>query len=87
LSEGLHATQMMTHSEIMDSYKFITLNSAKVMHVQNQYGIEVGKPANFVLINAHNFYDALNRRSSVLLSVHNGKVIGKTKPAETELYI
>mgnify|MGYP003362043598 FL=1 len=87
LTEGLHATQMMGHQQIMDSYKFITTNSAKVMHVQNQYGIEVGKPANFVLLDAHNFYDALNKHAAVLLSVHNGEVIGKTKPAETQLYI
>jgi len=87
LHEGLHATQMMGHQQIMDSYKFITINGAKVMHLGDQYGIEVGKPANFVLVNGHNFYDALNKRGEVLLSVHNGKVIGKTKPAETELYI
>lgn len=83
---GLHATQMMEHEQIMNSYKFVTTNGAKVMHIED-YGIAVGKPASFVLLNAHNFYDALNKHSDVLLSVHDGKTIGSTKPSETELYI
>lgn len=87
LQTGLHGTQMMGRSEIVDSYKFITFNGARVMNIEDQYGIEIGKPANFVLLDAHNFYDALNRRAAILLSARNGQIIGKTKPAETELYI
>lgn len=87
LHMGLHATQIMGYSQIMDAYRFVTINGAKAMHVMDHYGIEVGKPASFVIMDSDNFYDALNTRAAVMLSVHNGDVISETKPAETQLYI
>ncbi|MCZ2491312.1 cytosine deaminase [Dellaglioa carnosa] len=87
LHMGLHATQIMGYSQIMDAYRFVTTNGAKAMHVMDHYGIGVGKPASFVIMDSDNFYDALNTRATVMLSVHNGDVISETKPAETQLYI
>lgn len=82
LHMGLHATQIMGYTEIMNSYRFITKNGARTMQVQDSYGIEVGKPANFLIFNAKNWYDALNERAELLYSVHNGNVLVETKPAE-----
>ncbi|MCQ9619529.1 cytosine deaminase [Weissella cibaria] len=82
LHMGLHATQIMGYTEIMNSYRFITTNGARTMQVQDSYGIEVGKPANFLIFNAKNWYDALNERAELLYSVHNGNVLVETKPAE-----
>ncbi len=69
LHMGLHATQIMGYSEIMNSYRFITKNGARTMHVQDSYGIEVGKPANFLIFNATNWFDALNERAEMLYSI------------------
>lgn len=82
LHMGLHATQIMGYTEIMNSYRFITKNGARTMQVQDSYGIEVGKPANFLIFNAKNWYDALNERAELLYSVHDGNVLVETKPAE-----
>lgn len=82
---GLHATQIMGHQEIMDSYRFITKNGARTLQVEDHYGIEVGKPASFLILNAPNFYEALNQRAEILYSIHNGDILVHTKPAEIEL--
>lgn len=85
LHMGLHATQIMGYSEIMNSYRFITKNGARTMHVQDSYGIEVGKPANFLIFNATNWFDALNERAEMLYSIHNGEILVETKPAEATI--
>lgn len=81
---GIHAGQLMGYSQIMDSYNLATNNGARTLNVQNRYGIEVGKPANCLIFNAQNFYDELNERKELLYSIHNGKVLVTTKPAQTK---
>lgn len=79
---GLHVAQTMGYDQIMNSYQFVTTNGAKAMHIADHYGIAEGKPANCILMNRGNFYDALNERAEVLMSIHNGKVVVETKPQE-----
>lgn len=79
---GIHATQLMGYSQIMNSYNLTTNNGAKILNVTDHYGIEVGKPANCLIFNTDNFYNELNERKELLYSIHNGKVIVKTEPAE-----
>ena len=40
-----------------------------------KYGIEVGRPASFIVLDAENYYDALNTNAPVLVSVKDGKKI------------
>ena len=84
---GLHVCQMMGYGEIMDSYKLITHNAAKTLHVSDRYGIKAGAPANFVVMDAENWYDALNRNAVVLRSVRNGKTIAEATPAEGKVLL
>lgn len=79
---GIHATQLMGYSQIMNSYNLTTNNGAKTLNVTDHYGIEVGKPANCLIFNTDNFYNELNERKELLYSIHNGKVIVKTEPAK-----
>lgn len=83
---GLHATQIMGYSDIMQSYRFITHNGARVLQVQDAYGIEVGKPANFLIFNADNWFNALNERAELLYSVRNGAVLIENKPVQTLMH-
>lgn len=87
LHMGLHATQIMGYSEIMHSYRFVTANGAKAMHLSDKYGIQVGNPANFLIFNAPNFYEVINTRAELLYSIHNGKIIVATTPATTNTYL
>ncbi len=45
----------------------------------------VGKPANCIIMNNDNFYNALNEHSEVLYSIRHGKVLVETKPKEVKL--
>ena len=71
---GLHVCQMMGYEDIMNSYRFITHNAAKTLHISDRYGIEPGKPANFVVMDAKDYYDALNRNAVVTASFRKGMI-------------
>ena len=45
-------------------------------------GIRVGNDANFILMDAANWYDALNYDANVLASYRKGRLIAKTAPVE-----
>ena len=78
---GLHVAQMMGYEEIMDSYKLISTNAARTLHVSERYGIEAGKPASFIVLDAKNYYEALIKDSAVLYSYRNGRKIAENTPA------
>lgn len=83
---GLHVAQMMGYQQIMDSYKFVTHNAARTLHIEERYGIEVGKPANLIILNETNWYNALNKRSEVLYSINRGNIIASTQPKIKEVF-
>ncbi len=82
---GLHVCQMMGYQEIMDSYKLISTNAARTLHLGERYGIQAGRPASFILLGADNFYNALNQKSEVLYSFKEGRLIAKSTPAVREV--
>ena len=82
---GLHVCQMMGYQEIMDSYKLVSTNAAKTLHLGDTYGIKAGNPASFLILDADNFYNALNRKSEVLYSFKNGRLIARSAPAVREV--
>ena len=83
LHMGIHAAQLMGYEEIINSIDLVTKNSAKTLHIEEEYGIEAGKPANFIVLNADNEYDVIRKQAAVTHSYRNGKLIAGTKPAET----
>lgn len=83
LHMGIHAAQLMGYEEIINSIDLVTKNSAKTLHIEDQYGIEAGKPANFIVLNADNEYDVIRKQAVVTHSYRNGRLIAGTKPAET----
>ncbi len=72
---GLHVCQMMGYEDIMNSYRFITHNAAKTLHITGRYGIEKGKPASFVVMDAKDYYEALNKNAVVSESYKDGEKI------------
>lgn len=84
---GLHVCQMMGYQEIMDSYKFITTNAARTLHLGERYGVEVGRPASFIVLDADNWYNALNTNAVVLLSYKNGKKIAESTPGVNKVLL
>lgn len=82
---GLHVCQMMGYEDIMNSYKLITHNAARTLHLGESYGIREKNPADFIILNGDNFYNALNKKSEILYSFRKGKMLAKTIPARTEI--
>lgn len=82
---GLHVCQMMGYEDIMNSYKLITHNAARTLHLGESYGIREKNPADFIIMNGDNFYNALNKKSEILYSFRKGKMLAKTIPAQTEI--
>lgn len=85
LTMGVYAGQLMGYQQLQDSFEFVTYHGAKTLHVSGQYGIEVGKPANCIILDGSNFYNILNEHRSVLYNIRHGKVLVETKPATTKL--
>lgn len=81
---GLHICQMMGYEEILNSYRMVTHHAARTLNLK-EYGIEKGNPANFLILDATNYYDALNQKAAVVASYRNGKKIAETIPAEKKV--
>lgn len=81
----LHVCQMMGYGEIVRSLDLVTDNGARVLGVDGAYGIEPGKPANLLILDAEDEFAAIRNLSCVLYSIRGGRVIVKRRPAETEM--
>lgn len=77
---GLHVCQMMGYDEIRSSYNFIANNAARTLHLGESYGIAEGRPASFIVLDARNYYEALNTNAPVLSSIKNGRKIAESIP-------
>lgn len=87
LHMGIHVAQLMGYEQIVNSIDMITTNSAKTLNIEEKYGIEVGKPANFIVLDAENEYEAIRKQAKVRYSVRNGAIIAETKPSETTIML
>lgn len=80
LDNGIHIAQMMSFEEIDRCLDLITVNGAKTMNLTNSYGIEAGKPANFIVLDAKNEFEAVSERADVSASIRNGEFLFKKLP-------
>lgn len=79
-SMAVHVCQMTGVPEIDACYNMVTWNGAKTLHLEDQYGIAVGKPANLIVLDAGDRYDAIRRRATVRYVISRGKLIAQTEP-------
>lgn len=84
---GIHACQLMGYEQIVNSIDLITTNSAKTLNMEGDYGIEEGKPANLIVLDAKDEYDAIRRQASIKYSIRRGNIIAATKPGQTSIYL
>lgn len=85
LHMGIHVSQLMGYEQIVNSFDLITNNSAKTLSIEEYYGLEIGKPANFIVLDAENEYEAIRKQATVRYSVRNGIIIAETQPRETKI--
>ncbi|ARS52808.1 cytosine deaminase [Kushneria konosiri] len=82
LDFGLHICQMMGHKDFSQALDLVTDNSARTLSIEAGYGIEVGKPASFNLLEGEDDYSVLRNQGDVLLSVRKGEVIMQREPSK-----
>ncbi len=77
LDNGIHLAQTMSFDDLDRVLDLITYNGAKTLNVEDQYGIEEGKPANFLVLDAETPFEAVRQRADVLASIRNGEYLFK----------
>jgi len=81
---GLHAGQLSSRADMRWCFDAVTVNSARIMGLAD-YGLEKGKAANFVLLQARDPIEAIRLRPARLAVVRQGKVIAETPRAVSKI--
>ncbi|NLJ89681.1 MAG: amidohydrolase family protein [Clostridiales bacterium] len=87
LDNGIHLAQIMSPAEIDKDLDLITYNGARCLNIQDRYGLDVGKDANFIVLNGDSPFDVIRNRANVLASVRKGEYLFKQKPVEYEVNV
>ncbi|AEP37053.1 amidohydrolase family protein [Taylorella asinigenitalis] len=85
LDNGVHLTHYAGPEQLENAFDLITYNGAKCMYLDESYGLEEGKAANFIVLNETTVFDAIRCRVDVMMSVRNGEFLFKKKPQEFEV--
>jgi cytosine deaminase len=83
---GLHVAQMTSQSAMRQCFDAVTLNAARVMGLDG-YGLDVGCHADFVLLQAHDPFEALRLRATRLKVFRRGKLVAESAPAHAQLHL
>jgi cytosine deaminase len=81
---AVHACHMTSRKEVTACFDMVTENAARTLGLED-YGIAEGRPANLVLVDAPDKWDAIRRLATTTLVVRGGKVIAETPPSESRL--
>lgn len=82
LDAGLHICHMLGYEDLQRALDFVTDNGAQALALGEGYGIEVGRPANLLLLSADSDYELLRTQGHALLSIRHGQVIMRRTPSE-----
>ncbi|AMB94419.1 amidohydrolase family protein [Aerococcus sanguinicola] len=82
LDNGIHATQLMREEDFPRNFDLITYNGAKLMQLEDSYGLDEGKPANFIVLDAPSVFEAQRCRVECLASIRNGEYLFEKAPRE-----
>ncbi len=83
---GLHVAQMTSQAAMHQCFEAVTINAARVMGLEN-YGLEVGCNADFVLLQARSPVEALRLRATRLKVFKRGKLLAESPTTSTQLHL
>ena len=86
LDNGIHLAHYTHIDEINKALDLITKNGANVLNIED-YGITEGNSANFIVLDAHDAYEAVRERAEVLASVRNGEYLFKREVRKNEIEV
>jgi cytosine deaminase len=81
---GLHVAQMSHPAEMRKCFDMVTTESAAIMGLTD-YGLEVGRKASLVVLDAGNPVEAIRLRAERLCVVAGGKVVAERTRQKTRL--
>ncbi|PZW64604.1 cytosine deaminase [Pseudomonas sp. URMO17WK12:I1] len=84
LEAGLHICHMLGYEDLKRGLDLITDNSARTLHLGERYGIEVGRPANLLILSAPDDYEMVRTQGHALVSVRHGEVLMRRTPASVQ---
>ncbi|WP_263262482.1 cytosine deaminase [Pseudomonas sp. RIT-PI-S] len=80
LDAGLHIGHMMGYEDLQRCLDLVTDNSARALALGEGYGIAPGRPANLVLLDAENDYEAVRRQVKARWSIRQGRLLMQREP-------
>ena len=83
---GLHVAQMTSQAGIRDCFDAVTTRAARVMGLTD-YGIEPGKAASFVLLQAAGMTEAIRLRAPRLKVWRAGRLLADSAPQQVRLAV
>ena len=84
LDAGLHICHMLGYQDLQRALDFVTDHSARTLALGDRYGIQVGRPANLVVMSAESDYEVLRSQGAVQWSIRSGRVIMRRPANEVE---
>ncbi|MEM6598633.1 MAG: cytosine deaminase [Cyanobacteria bacterium P01_C01_bin.69] len=81
---AVHVCQMTGQAEMDACFDMVTQGGAKTLNIEDRYGIEVGKPANLVVLDAASRYEAILERATVRWVIANGEILVETEPVKVK---
>nr|WP_312508688.1 cytosine deaminase [Pseudomonas luteola] len=85
LEAGLHICHMLGYERLQHALDLVTVNSANAMQLGDRYGLEVGRPANLLILSADSDYEMIRSQGLPLFSIREGRVLMSRRPVEVSL--
>ncbi|MEM9482637.1 MAG: cytosine deaminase [Cyanobacteria bacterium P01_F01_bin.116] len=83
-SMAVHVCQMTGLKEIDACYDMATTHGARTLNLQDSYGVEVGKPANLIVLDCPSKYEAVRCRPTVRHVISRGQLLVGTTATEAK---
>lgn len=84
---ALHIGHLTGRDEIPLGVQMVTEGGAKTLNLGDEYGIEEGKPASFIIVNGRDPWELMRQMPVTRFVIYKGKLIASTHPARVELHV
>lgn len=81
----LHTAHLSGNKQILNLFDMITINGAKTLNIDEDYGIKPGNQADLIILDAKDEKEAIRLTSECLYVIRKGNIISETTPAKRTL--
>jgi cytosine/creatinine deaminase len=83
---ALHFCHMSSREEIQEMLDLATVRGARTLGIEDEYGIEEGKPGNLVVFDAPTPFEVMRLEPVRRWVIRRGRVVAETAPAQSRLF-